>query len=93
MCLNKKKKSIRVFWWHFGLGMPAGASEGQGTSSWDSPQPISAPSCLVLPSCGLSLEAGRFGALTFAEEAVYFVCLHKLLDSQASFVLHLRSKM
>lgn len=67
--------------------MPAGASEGQGTSSWDSPQPLSAPSCPVLPCCGLSLKAGGFGALTFAEEAVYFV------DSRASFVLHLRSEM
>lgn len=47
MCLNKKNASI--FSGGIQSGMPAGASEGQGTSSWDSLAHL----CTLLPGSSL----------------------------------------
>lgn len=58
------------------------------------PSPSLHPPARFFPAVACPLKlADSIGALTFAEEAVYFVCLHKLLDSHVSFVLHLRREM
>lgn len=65
MCLNKKNASI--FSGGIQSGMPAGASEGQGTSSWDSSSSLY-PLAWFFPAVACPLKLADPGMLTFAEE-------------------------